>query len=98
MGQRLSVTAAAVADGAGHGAGALRTDMQHAAIVDPGDRATAGADAFHIDRREAGYMSAERLADPGVACPRNAPLAHKAHVVGRAAGVSDHRGIGALVG
>ena len=35
----------------------LRPDMQQAALIDPGDAAAAGADALHIDRREAGHVA-----------------------------------------
>jgi hypothetical protein len=43
--------AAAVAGRAGHGAGALRPDAQQPALVDPGDRAAAGADGADVDHR-----------------------------------------------
>ena len=43
--------AAPVADRARIGAGALRADIEKAAAVDPGDRAAAGRDRGHVERR-----------------------------------------------
>ena len=43
--------AAPVAGRAGIGAGALRADIEEAAAVDPGDRAAAGRDRAHVERR-----------------------------------------------
>ena len=43
--------AAAVAGRARIGAGALRPDVEKAAAVDPGDRAAAGRDRRHVERR-----------------------------------------------
>ena len=43
--------AAPVAGRAGIGAGALRPDIEEAAAVDPGDRAAAGRDRGHVERR-----------------------------------------------
>ena len=45
--------ALAVAGRAGIGAGALRADAQHAAVVDPGDRAAARADRDDVEHRRA---------------------------------------------
>ena len=45
--------AAAVARRARHGLGAHRADAQRAALVDPGDRAAAGADGVDVDDRQA---------------------------------------------
>ena len=47
------VVAAAVARRARVGAGRLRAVAQRAGLVDPGQRAAAGADRQHLDRREA---------------------------------------------
>ena len=44
--------ALAVAGGAGRSAGTLRADAQHAALVDPGERAAAGADGADVDHRD----------------------------------------------
>ena len=44
--------ALAVAGGAGCRAGTLRADAQHAALVDPGERAAAGADGADVDHRD----------------------------------------------
>ena len=46
-----SRAAAAVAGRAGIGARALRADIEEAAAVDPGDRAAAGRDRGHVERR-----------------------------------------------
>ena len=40
--------AAAVADRAGRGAGRFRADLQHAGLIDEGDRPAAGADGVHV--------------------------------------------------
>ena len=90
--------AGAVADRAGHGARALRADVEQAALVDPGDAAAARADALHVHRREARHVAAVGLADPGLPRPRDAPVAHQAHVEGRAPGIGDDGGIEAAVG
>ena len=47
-----SRAAVAVAGRPGPRAGALRADPQHAALVDPGDRAAAGADRADVDHRD----------------------------------------------
>ena len=44
-----SVPAFAVADRTGFGAGAARTDLEQAALVDPGDAAAAGAERGDVD-------------------------------------------------
>ncbi len=51
--------AAAVADGAGHGAGALGADGQRARVRDAGDRAAAGTDRHHVDHRQADGPAAD---------------------------------------
>ena len=43
--------AAPIAGGAGFGAGAMRTDLKNAGIVDPGDAAATGTDRVHVDHR-----------------------------------------------
>ena len=55
--------APAVAGGPGLGAGALGPDMQHAAGVDPRDRAAAGADADDVERLQA-RRAGRRAAGP----------------------------------
>ncbi len=52
IGHRRLAAAAAVAGGAGLGAGALRADLEHAALVDPGDRAAASTDRADVDHRD----------------------------------------------
>ncbi len=91
------VTAVAVAGRPRHRARALRSDMQHPAIVNPGDGSPARADGLHVHRWEPRHVTAIGLTDPGFARPRDAPAAHEAHVIGRPAGVGDDRGVGALV-
>ena len=49
VGDRRGGAAGAVAGRTGNGAGALRTDMQDAAGVDPGDRAAARADTGDVE-------------------------------------------------
>ena len=51
IGDRGPCAAASIARRAGIGAGALRTDIEKAAAVDPGDRAAAGGDRRHVERR-----------------------------------------------
>ena len=51
VGRRRRRAAAAVAGRARHRAGALRADAQQSALVDPGDRAAAGADGADVDHR-----------------------------------------------
>ena len=53
------LAAAAVAGGAGLGAGAVRPDMQHAAGIDPGDRAAARADADDVERLQRHPLAGE---------------------------------------
>ena len=55
--------AAAIADRARVGAGALRSDLQRADLVAPGDRAAAGADLDHVDHRHHDRMAAGIAAD-----------------------------------
>ncbi len=70
--------AAAIADGPGIGARALRSDLERAHVVAPGDRAAAGADLDHVDHRQHHRVAAgiatdvvarrhHRLAVPGEA-------------------------------
>ena len=51
--------AAAVAHGAGDGAGALGADGQRARVRDAGDRAAAGTDRHHVDHRQADGPAAD---------------------------------------
>ena len=51
--------AAAVADGAGQGARALRPDGERARVEDAGDRAAARADRDHVDHRQADRPAAD---------------------------------------
>ena len=51
VGHRGFAAALAVAGGAGHRAGACRTDRQRA-VAQPGDRAAAGADRHHVHHRQ----------------------------------------------
>ena len=51
IGDRRPRAAASVAGRAGIGAGALRADIEEPAAVDPGDRAAAGGDRGHVERR-----------------------------------------------
>src|SRR5262249_29917545 len=67
------------------GSGALRTDVQQPAGVDPGDRAAAGADAPHVNGREAGHVPEIRPSNPGLAAPRYAAAADETDVVARPA-------------
>ena len=91
--------AASVAGGARIGARALWADVQDAAVVDPGNRASARADRAHVDRREAGHVALVGASDPGLARPRNRVASDKRDVVRRAARVSDDRVLGgALLG
>src|SRR2546428_7025866 len=53
VGDGRLVAAAAVAGRARHRLGAVRPDAQGAAVVDPGDRAAAGADRVDVDDRDA---------------------------------------------
>ena len=55
---RRPFAAAAVAGWTGHRPGALRADAQHAAGVDPRERAAAGTDLGDIDGRDANQMPA----------------------------------------
>ena len=55
--------AAAVADRAGIGARAVRADLERADVVEPGDRAAAGADLDHVDHRQHHRMAAGIAAD-----------------------------------
>ena len=71
-----SVPPRAVAGGAGIGAGALRADPQHAAVVDPGDRAAARADRDDVEHRRADRQAVD-LAFRG---ERGAAVLHQADV------------------
>ncbi len=95
VGHRRRAAAGAVAGRPRRRARALRADVEQAARVDPGDRAAAGADALDVDRGKARHVAAEALAEPGLARPGDAALAHEADVVAGAAGIGDHRGVAA---
>ena len=76
----------------------MRADMEHAAAVDRGDAAAAGADALDVDRGEAGHVALIERPDPGLARPRDGAAAHQADVVGGAAGVGDDGGMARRLG
>src|SRR5581483_6860865 len=86
VGDRRPDAAASVAGGARVRAGALRADVEQAALVHPADRAAAGADRLDVHRREPGHVPEERLAEPGLARPGDAAAADERDVVARAAG------------
>ena len=52
VGDRGLDAPASIASRAGPGAGALRTDAQRAALVDPSDRASARADCMNCQHRQ----------------------------------------------
>ena len=79
--------AAAIADRAGIGARALRADLQRADVVDPGDRAAAGADLDHVDHRQHHRMAAGIAADVIAGRQRRLALADQARLGGGAAHV-----------
>ena len=54
---RRTLAAPTVAGGAGHGPRAFRADAEHAAGIDPGDGAAAGADLRHVDRGDADQVA-----------------------------------------
>ena len=81
--------ALAVAGRARHGACAVRANVEHAARIDPGDGAAAGADAPHIDRGKPRHVAADARPEPGLPGPGDAPLADQRDVVAGAAGVGD---------
>ena len=70
--------AAAVADRAGIGAGALRPDLERAHVVEPGDRAAARADLDHVDHRQHHRMAAGVTADIVARRHGRLALAHQA--------------------
>ena len=85
--------AAAVADRAGIGAGALRPDLERADLVDPGDAAAAGADLDHVDHRQHHRMAAGVAADVIARRHRRLAVADQARLGGGAAHVErDHVG------
>ena len=79
--------AAAIADRAGIGAGALRADLERADVVDPGDRAAAGADLDHVDHRQHHRMAAGIAADVIAGRQRRLAVADQARLGGGAAHV-----------
>ena len=79
--------AAAVADRAGIGAGALRADLQGADFVDPGDAAAAGADFDDVDHRHHDRMAAGVAADVIAWRHGRLAVADQAGLGGRAAHV-----------
>ncbi len=83
--------ALAVAGGTGRGAGALRTDPEETAGVDPGDAAATGADRFDVDQGDGGGHAPLDLVLGGVACSPSADHdrdvgAGAAHVEGEEVG------------
>ena len=81
--------ALAVAGRARHGPRAVRADMEHAARIDPGDGAAAGADAAHVDGRKPRHVAPNARPEPCLPGPGNPPLADQRDVVAGAAGVGD---------
>ena len=75
--------AGAVAGRARHRPHALRADIENAALIDPADRATAGADVDGIDRRQAAGHVPENLPFVG---DRRLTAIDDRDIVGRAAG------------
>ena len=85
--------ATAIADRPRIGARALRPDFQRADIVEPGDRAAAGADLDHVDHRQHHRMAAGVAADVVAGRERGLALADEARLGGGAAHVEgDHVG------
>ena len=91
IGHGRLLAAPAVADGSGHGAGAVGPDAEEAAWVDPGDAPPARADALDVDRRQAGHVPREHASKPGLARELDVAAADQAHVEARAAHVADDR-------
>ncbi len=81
VGDGRVLAAQPVGGGAGARAGALRADMQQAGIVDPGDRAAAGADRVDLHRRRREVIAVDRefVGD------RHLAARHHHHVAARAA-------------
>ncbi|MNO98127.1 hypothetical protein D3C76_898620 [compost metagenome] len=81
--------ALAVAHRSRVGAGAARADLEHAEVVEVGDRAAAGAEGFHLDHRHADAIAQEVgvLAEIGASAlaqgdvERGAAHVHGDHVV-----------------
>ena len=78
------LTALAVADRAWRRTGALRSDPQHAAGIDPGDRAAAGADRAQVDTGRRHRQAEVDLVAGGVG---DLPVHHHGHVGAGAAHV-----------
>ena len=60
-------------------------------MFDERDAAAAGADAFHVHRREAGQIALERTAEPRFMRERDMPVTHKRRVKSRPAGIEYNR-------
>ena len=83
--------APAVADRARIGARALRADLERADVVDPGDRAAAGADLDHVDHRQHHRMARRIAADVVAGRERRLAVLDQARLGGGAAHVErDH--------
>ena len=76
VGGRGLGAAAAITGRAGIGAGALRADAQHAAIVDPGERAAAGAHGNDVEHGRADRQAV----DLGLGGQRGPAILHQADV------------------
>ena len=90
--------AAAVADRPGRGAGAVRTDLERADLVDPGDAAAAGADLDDVDHRHHGRMAVSVTADVIAFGDRRLAAVHQAGLGGGAAHVEGDRVFVAEIG
>ena len=89
VGQGRLAAALTVAGGARHRARAVGADVQHAARIDPGDGAAAGANAAHVDGGEARHVAANAGAEPRLPGPGDPPLADQRDVIAGAARVGD---------
>ena len=87
VGDRGLGAAAGVAGGAGIRPGRLWPDPKRAAVVEPADRAAAGADRVDVDHRQLDHPAADLA---GVGAPHPAAL-HHADVARGAAHVQPHR-------
>ena len=83
VGDRGMDAAASVAGGAGLRPGAVGPDEQ-GALTHVGDAAATGADALHVDHRQADVVA---VAPVPVGLDLRLAAAHEAHVIGRAAHV-----------
>ena len=88
VGRSRRGAAAAVAGRARHRAGALRADAQQSALVDPGDRAAAGADGADVDHR---HLDRQAPLDLEVGGERDLTVDHRRAVGRGAAHVERHQ-------